>query len=283
MKIKNFKLGSDPEMFLEQKSTKTPFPAIGVVPGSKNKPSPMKGLLKGFSWQVDNMSCEFNTPPASTAGEWVKNHLMALDYIKKNIPEELGLLITPSCNFDEKYLSMPGACEFGCEPDYNVWKQDVNPKPHCDDATLRSCGGHIHIGFDEGKDLSICEEVVKAVELFVSVPALFIDEDQRRRFLYGKSGSFRFGKSYTGVECRTPSNFWLQSEELMYWVFKQVEEAIKFINDGNIIDEEISKYIQESIDNYNIDYALHLMNKFNIKLPLSYENISQNRQKERSI
>lgn len=269
-KIKNFKLGSDPELFLKRIGSNTPFPAIGIVPGTKNKPEPMKDLPKGFSWQVDNMSCEFNTPPSSSAGEWVKNHLMALTYIKKNIPTDLDLMIVPSCNFEHKYLSMPGACEFGCEPDYNAWIQDINPKPYCNDETLRSCGGHIHIGFEEGKDMSLCEEVVKVVELFVSVPALFIDNDHQRRFLYGKSGSFRFGKSYTGVECRTPSNFWLQSEELMYWVYEQVEHAIEFINQGNQIDSLIAENIQEAINNYNLDIAQMLIEKFNIGLPKSY-------------
>jgi len=36
MEIKEFKLGSDPEIFLQNKETKQLFPAIGLIHGTKD-------------------------------------------------------------------------------------------------------------------------------------------------------------------------------------------------------------------------------------------------------
>ena len=58
MKIENFRLGSDPELFLRRKDTGEYFPAIGLITGTKAKPTPMQGLPKGFTWQVDGMALE---------------------------------------------------------------------------------------------------------------------------------------------------------------------------------------------------------------------------------
>ena len=51
----------------------------------------------------------------------------------------------------------------------------------------------------------------------IGVPSVLIDSDKARRRLYGKAGSMRH-KPY-GVEYRTLSNFWLNSDELTSWVY----------------------------------------------------------------
>lgn len=56
--IDNWKLGSDPELFLRRKDTGDYFPAIGLIEGTKNNPTPMEGLSKGFTWQIDGMALE---------------------------------------------------------------------------------------------------------------------------------------------------------------------------------------------------------------------------------
>jgi len=274
--IKKFLLGSDPEIFLVRKGTNELFPAIGVITGTKNKPEPMGKLPKGFTWQVDNMALEFNTPPSSTAGEWVKNHSMALDFIKKNISQDLELIIQTSGDFDNKYLNMPGAKEFGCSQTLNAWKQEVNPPPACDNPNRRCVGGHLHIGFEEGKDLDLCEKLIKTLDLFCTVPSLFIDNDTDRRTLYGKAGEFRFATSYIGCEHRSLSNFWLASEELTYWVYQQVEQAIKFINEGKSVEEH-SYEIQSAINDYDLQIADKLLQIYDIKLPQSYASNTVNR------
>lgn len=53
----------------------------------------------------------------------------------------------------------------------------------------------------------------------------------------------------------------------MHWVYTQVEEAIKFINDGNIIDEDLALEIQTAINEHNLELASKLIQMYEIKLP----------------
>lgn len=134
---------------------------------------------------------------------------------------------------------------FGCEPDYNVWLQDVNPRPHCDNPNLRSAGGHIHIGFNSN-ELDF-EEVVKAMDAFVGCEMVTFDKDTNRRLLYGKAGAFR-RKSY-GVEYRTASNAWIQNDELKRWVYTQTQKAVEFVASGKKIPRKgIGEIIQKCIN-----------------------------------
>ena len=53
--------------------------------------------------------------------------------------------------------------------------------------------GHIHIGYDNStKETNFA--IIKALDLFLGVPSLEIDLDERRRGLYGKAGCFRHKK-----------------------------------------------------------------------------------------
>ena len=87
----------------------------------------------------------------------------------------------------------PEAQMFGCEPDFDAWRECVNEKPCADDKNLRSAGGHIHVG----SDLAISNPVavIRAMDLFLGVPSTQLDAGTLRRELYGKAGCFR-AKSY---------------------------------------------------------------------------------------
>jgi len=267
MKIENFRLGSDPELFLRRKDTGEYFPAIGLITGTKAKPTPMQGLSKGFTWQVDGMALEFNTPPSDSKEEWVKNHVTALTFIKHNVDnEQFEIKIDAVAEFADEYFEMPGARELGCSVDYNAWLQETNPKPDALGNT-RTTAGHIHLGAPELKDQSLVEECVKVLDLFLGLPSVLLDEERERRKLYGKAGCFRFATSFTGFEYRTLSNFWLKSEELMGWVYENTQAAINFINEGKKINEEDEFIIQAGINDYNEDFAREIVNKYQIKLP----------------
>jgi hypothetical protein len=143
----------------------------------------------------------------------------------------LELDISASKEFPVIDLMHPQAQELGCEPDYNAWTGRVNPRPRAPE-TLRSSGGHIHIGYDNPTE-ELSRKIVKAHDLFCGVGSVLYDPDTRRREIYGKAGAHRI-KGY-GVEYRTLSNFWISSEELMDWVYKQSLKAIDFVKAGNII------------------------------------------------
>lgn len=146
--------------------------------------------------------------------------------------------------FDEIQLMHPKAMEFGCEPDYNAWTKQINPRPRAADAALRSAGGHVHVGTKEDPI-----EVIRAMDLFVGCPSILKDKGTLRRQLYGKAGAFR-QKRY-GCEYRTLSNFWIFKDELIKWVYDQTAKAIDFVESGETIDPKHGEIIQECINNSN--------------------------------
>lgn len=125
--------------------------------------------------------------------------------------------------------------------------------------------GHIHIGYDD-HDIETSLEIIKAMDLFLGVPSILLDEDKERRKLYGNAGCFRI-KPY-GVEYRTLSNFWIASEELTNWVFEQTLKAIEFVNNGHQISKELGKKIQDCINNQNVETATEIVEELNINIKI---------------
>lgn len=147
-----------------------------------------------------------------------------------------------------------------CEPDLNPYLREENPRPDSD-TNLRCVGAHVHIGYPNPNQTT-SEEIVKAFDIFVTLPALLIDKDERRRELYGKAGAFRFKEPW-GVECRALSNFWIHSDELMGWVYDQTIKAVESVLDGKAqgIIDEYSSYVVEAINTNNKALAEELLKK----------------------
>lgn len=125
--------------------------------------------------------------------------------------------------------------------------------------------GHVSIGYPD-QNIENTEKIVKMFDLFVVLPSLLIDKDERRRELYGKAGCFRF--TPFGVECRSLSNFWIFSDELMGWVFDQTMIAINIVLDGDS-DYFINKYSEETrriINENDKDSALNIIKELEINL-----------------
>lgn len=241
MKISNVRRGADPEMFLVA-ADGTPVSSIGLIGGSKEEPRPFGD---GFAVQEDNVAVEFNIPPSEDKEVFVANIHYALDYLEKEIAEKgLNLAIVPSMDFEVRSLRHPKARHMGCDPDFNAWTLEMNPRPVAP-KTLRSAGGHLHLSWDKPSG-RVAEELIRVHDLFCSCPAIEIDPDSRRRSIYGKAGAFRY-KPY-GVEYRTPSNFWIKTKELTAWFFEQSEKAVAFINNGGEIAKEDYESIQQCIN-----------------------------------
>lgn len=239
-------IGSDPEIFIEDSTTGTTISAIGMIPGTKHDPHPITD--KGHFIQTDNIAFEFNIPPCNTEDEFVKEITFVKDYLEV-IAEtnNAKLSIKASDEIEDIYLIDPQAQEFGCEPDLNPYLMEENPRPDSD-TNLRCVGGHIHIGYPNPTQ-ETSEKIVKAFDIFVTLPALLIDTDDRRRELYGKAGAFRFKEPW-GVECRALSNFWIHSEDKMRWVYQQTIKAVNTVLD-NQIQELFDKYSEEVVTAIN--------------------------------
>lgn len=256
MYIKTF--GCDPEVFLKHKQTGEFISSVGLIGGSKDFPMP---IGQGCAVQEDNVAVEFNTPPCATAEAFIGSINYNLSYLRDKA-ESLGLelCIQPSAKFSDVQLDSHEAKEFGCEPDFNAWKDgEQNPRPHANDPNLRSAGGHIHVSVPDGMDRL---DVVKAMDLFVGCMMLEFDTDQDRRQLYGRAGACRF-KEY-GVEYRTASNMWISSDARIRWAWDQTEKALAFVSEGNKFDEYTSVLIQKCINESDLGCLEQLKDMYDL-------------------
>lgn len=242
-KVTNVLIGADPELFLRKVDTKEFFPSIGLIGGTKENPKPIDD--KGFFVQEDNVTVEFNIPPARSRQEFISGITKVINYLSEEVSKKgLVLDFSASATFKPIHLRSPQAKTFGCEPDINCWTGDLNPRPH-GPKNLRSCGGHIHIGWDN-PDIQQRTAVARAADLFIGTVGCLHDTDTRRRKLYGKAGACRY-KPY-GVEHRTSSNYWTKSMELMGMVYEQAQKAVDFVNAGAQIHQKDIQVIQDCIN-----------------------------------
>lgn len=258
-------VGADPEVFVQKGNNFES--AHNLIPGTKESPFPVdKGAV-----QVDGMALEFNINPAESDDEFVTNITTVFNILKSMVPE-YNVIATPVADFsDEIIKSQPAAAlELGCDPDYNAWTGGVNIKPNAN-RPMRTASGHVHIGWVDNADkndashVADCCEVVKQMDFYLGLASLMADSDTRRREMYGKAGCCRF-KSY-GVEYRTLSNFWLNSEKMMRWVFNNVQIAMKEMMNGNILHQRYGD-IQEIINTSNVKEAKAIINAENILVPV---------------
>lgn len=219
------RLGFDPEFFLKNKVGEF-VSSIGLIGGSKEFPL---DIGDGCALQEDNVAVEFNTPPCSSPEEAIRYFRYAQEKTIEKI-QDMGLeiAIVPSAEFNPSQLDNPAARQFGCDPDYNAWTLQENPRPQATNSNLRSAGGHIHVETDKN-----IIQVVRALDVYVGAWLSQRDMDKKRRLLYGKAGAFR-PKDY-GVEYRTPSNYWISSDDLIMQTWKQVEKALSYVSQGKEI------------------------------------------------
>lgn len=253
-------LGCDPEVFLFNAAENKYISSVGLIGGSKDYPRPIDG--EGNAVQEDNVTVEFNTPPCYTVEDFKKHINKNKEWIGFRAKElGLHLAIKPSAVFDDDQLDTHEAQTFGCEPDFNAWREGkMNPRPRARNKNLRSCGGHVHIQLDHDKTDML--EVVKAMDLFVGCMMLEFDDDTGRRELYGKAGAFR-KKSY-GVEYRTASNAWIESDDRIQWVWDQTEKALAFVASGRRFSEEEGALIQRCINESSMEALDQLKSIFQL-------------------
>jgi hypothetical protein len=265
--ILGLSVGSDPEVFLRG-STGRLVSSIGIIPGSKVTPH----KTTHGSVQPDNISAEFNSKPSSSRDEFITNHKLIMSDLEGIIkPLGLEVFITPSVIANKKLLTHIDAIMAGCEPDINVWLGKMNTPPSFNGG-LRAAGGHLHIAFEqadaEGREGIMARfDFIKACDLMLGVPSVLLDNDKRRRTLYGKAGATRLkftrnGDSYNGAEYRTLSNFWLKSEELMGWAFDQVVSVKENLEALSSIAKENSESIISIINNGDTKGAKSLVKRY---------------------
>ena len=250
--------GADPELFLVNNEGKF-ISSVGLIGGSKDFPMPIDD--DGNAVQEDNVTVEFNIPPCKTANDFITHINKNKEWIRARAKDlGLELCVRPSAIFDRDQLQTEAAQTFGCEPDYNAWYGGrENDRPHCDNKRLRSAGGHIHIALEETDDLFL---VVQCMDLFVGCMMLEFDSDTQRRELYGKAGAFR--KKAYGVEYRTASNAWIETDDRIQWAWDQTDKAVEFARKGVEFTPEQGRKIQDCINNSDVSLLAELKKEFGL-------------------
>ena len=236
-------IGCDPECFWE--SDKGMMSVIGKLGGSKEM---CFSISENIHVLEDNVAAEFNPPPSDNLPDFMNKIHENLEYLE-SAAKKYGATLSrlASASFQDSELENPMAFVFGCEPDFNAWTGEQNPPPINEDYSLRSCGGHVHIGHGRSS-----VNIIRAMDLFLGVPSVILDKDEKRRSLYGKAGAYR-PKPY-GDEYRTLSNFWIFNDSLIEWVFNRTKMAVDWAK-NNVIesDSTLAKAIQDAINSNNKD------------------------------
>jgi len=261
-----FKIGSDPELFVYDKKAKKFISGHELIQGTKAKPYPVK---KG-AVQVDGTALEFNTEPAKTKKVFSNTVELVVQQLGQMIPAKYQLMAVPTAEFSKRYMDkLPEDVKvLGCDPDFNAYTGLRNISPNAN-VNYRTGAGHIHIGWTNVDDpfdinhMRECEAIVQALDIFLGVPSLLIDKDDKRRQLYGKAGAFR-PKKY-GVEYRVLSNFWVMDPLLREWVFDNTRLAL-----SKLLNHKLRKhynYAKLAIDNNSKAYTDWVLNNYRVPLP----------------
>ncbi len=262
--INNWSLGSDPEFFLRSKKTKEFVPSYHYIGGDKWNPIPISE--EGHNIQCDNVMVEVGIPPSKTVEEWIKHHTFVQDYIKRTIaePNDLELVVFPFADFPADAVKSRKAKAFGCDPDFCVYKDNKpNEIDHSKITTGRCAGGHIHIGYDNHTE-EVSNLIIRAMDLFLSVPLMLFEPANRRKEMYGLSGAFR--PQPWGVEYRVTSNYIMSSVELLSWSFKETVRALEFINEYHTSLPEIltGNRLETIINSKDVEACKKLVAEFNL-------------------
>lgn len=255
-------IGADPELFIINTKTNKVVSSIGLIPGEKNHAYRSDDMPEGFGIEIDNILAEFNIPPVHTVKDFIDSINYMKNYIRQYVQKinpDLDILCTASQEVDESELSSPEAKLFGCDPDYNVYTEEQNPKPKGDRGNLRSAGFHIHVGYP---NFNIREslKMLKYIDAYVGVPSVLKDPDTKRRNLYGKAGSFRLQP--WGFEYRVLSSYMMKDDETLTFVWEQLTKAINAYYLGAPLPN--TKEVMTAINTSDIALASSLINIYNL-------------------
>lgn len=272
--IKLTGVGADVEVFVADKATGEIVSAENHIKGTKQDPFVFDPENPHFATSLDNVLAEFGIPPATNSEEFYAFLQKSLNFIDATLPQELCTAIQPAAYLDERWLKTRQARRFGCEPDFNAYTLTCNERPFAENKTLRSAGGHVHLGYEDAAVFNPFtyapdEEranLVRLLDLYLGVPSVLVEPDNERKNLYGKAGAFR-PKKY-GLEYRTISNFYLKTKELTCWVYDQVIAAVKALNEGFLITDGLAANIQATINTNDAVTANYLIKDFNLNLPI---------------
>lgn len=214
-------VGADPEFFFKDSRTSQVVPAVGTIGGTKEKPIPIPDLGRGFAMQEDNVMAEYNIPAAEDSAQFARSIVggwrgVAL-YVQSKHPHMVPDVGACARLFTDEQLNNSQAMTFGCSRDFNAYEQGralPSPDPNYlkdEGGAWRFAGGHIHLGIKR-KDPVPDFVIAQFADVYLGLPSVVLDKQEKRRELYGSAGRYR--PTEWGIEYRTLSNFWVWDESL---------------------------------------------------------------------
>jgi hypothetical protein len=227
-----FSVGTDTEYFLVKNDKFVS--ATKFIKGTKYAPTM---LPSGGNIQQDNVSMEFATPPVIGEEAFMNAVRNTLKEAISSLPKGVSVFSVASATFPESELQDPATRMFGCDPDYDAWKLAINTvAAGATEKPFRSCGGHLHLGYQEGSGNEFLldpmgkVQVVKVLDIVLGIPFTVLDSSEasvNRRSLYGKAGCHR--PTDYGVEYRTLSNQWVSSPLTVQLVHSMASDALDIV------------------------------------------------------
>lgn len=243
-------VGADPEVFIIDTSKKAFVSGHNLIPGTKKAPRDLLArYFRGCACQADGTALEVNIAPASSAVYFASSLGEALAMTQHTYLKDpnLCLTATPVARYTKEYFNaLPhSALELGCDPDFDAWKNgEPNPRPtSLPNPYARTGAGHVAVGWRDKSNLAKdvfesshfndCIMMAQMMDLIhEEIRGMYErqPDDDYRRGLYGKRGAFR-AKPF-GVEYRTPSNSWLNSNYMAYNMFGMGAWAFAMLASG---------------------------------------------------
>lgn len=223
-------LGLDAEVFVLDTDKDDIIPVCGLIGGTKRAPKQIQGMPSGFMVQEDNVTLEFNIPPATSLHEWetnINSALLGIGNILETHPKgRLSFVAASHHEFRMQQLSEhPISFIVGCEGDKNAYTGKNNPSPSVYEmAGIRTAGAHIHIGYPK-PSYAMNRKLVIALDFLIGKTLKKQYNDSVRERFYGKLGAYR-DKPY-GVEYRALSSYWLGSSENIASIYMAALNAYK--------------------------------------------------------
>lgn len=208
-------IGADIECFVRSRTTGGYLAACGMLDGAKGAPF---SLGEGYGVQEDNVTVEFNVPPAKSAQEFFNiltvGKRKVQEYVSTRFAEPVSLQFISAATLASSQLRHPLAKQFGCVPELDAYGMGSSfPRPKMGTTRSRCAGFHLHFGFRGEDELAVPGFV--ATTLFEALLHhdginIVVDDTHNgagtaRKRYYGKPGSYRdttYPDGYFGFEYR---------------------------------------------------------------------------------
>ena len=295
-------IGSDPEFFIFLRKKKSESQQIisadKILPGKMNKYQTNGG--KAF---FDGVQAEINPDPNTCRESFINHIKVCLTDVYKLATNKYPNHIVdfaPLPSIKIKPEDVKGAdnecLRFGCSPDSNIYTEEKIEYPDGKKFMTRFSGGHIHLGFNDIRQLKEMRDPDKLYNLvrgFDSIAGIIStaihkdDESERiRRKWYGQAGTYRIQNH--GIEYRTLSSFWLSNpfttslftaliRDALILVYNKKEDEYLFDNlDENEVRRIINNGDYKNAIRIYKEVLLPMYDKINISgVPLTIKYIRE--------